>query len=313
MNFYTPAEVAGLVGSISERKSILSIGQLLILGILAGAFIAFGANLATVVGSDISKYLGNGFGQFLFGAVFSTGLMMVVIGGAELFTGNNMFMVLGALNGNCTWGDLLRNWIVVFIANFIGSILIVYLLAAGFYGFGADSPAVGLFQGLVGAKALLIAKGKLELTWTAAFARAILCNWMVCMAVWLALASKDVTGKILGILFPIMAFVASGFEHSVANMFFIPMGITASQSQAIVDMAAKSVLTINQLNLLTTGQALPADAIAAMTAFKTGAASILNWKTFLMNNLIPVTLGNIIGGAIFVAVFYWYAYLYKDV
>ncbi len=263
-----------------------------------------------MVGQDIAKYLGNGFGQFMFGAVFSVGLMLVVIGGAELFTGNNMFMMIGALNGSCSWGALLKNWVIVWIANFIGSLLLVYIIAGGFYGVGADgTTSVGLFKGAVGAKSLLIAKGKLELTWSAAFCRAILCNWLVCMAVWLALASKDVVGKVFAIFFPIMAFVASGFEHSVANMFFIPMGLVVSHIPAIVDVAAKSVLTPDQAALLAAGGTLPPDAIAAMAAFKAGVAKVFTWKTFLVNNLVPVTLGNIVGGSIFVGSFYWYAYL----
>ena len=131
------------------------------------------------------------------------------------------------------------------------------------------------------------------------------------MAVWLALASKDVIGKIFGIFFPIMAFVASGFEHSVANMFFIPMGLIVANIPAIVDVAAKSVLSVDQAALLAAGQALPADAVAAMAAFKTAVANVFTWKTFLVNNLVPVTLGNIVGGGIFVAGLYWTSYL-KD-
>jgi len=313
MNCFGPAEIAGVAAGIGQKKSTLTLGQLLVLGILAGVYIGFGANLATMVGQDIAKYLGNGFGQFMFGAVFSVGLMLVVIGGAELFTGNNMFMMIGALNGSCSWGDLLKNWVIVWIANFAGSLLLVYIVAGGFYGAMPDgTTSVGLFKGAVGAKSLLIAKGKLELTWSAAFCRAILCNWLVCMAVWLALASKDVVGKVFGIFFPIMAFVASGFEHSVANMFFIPMGLVVSHIPAIVDVAAKTVLTPEQATLLAAGGTLPPDAVAAMAAFKAGVAKVFTWKTFIVNNLIPVTLGNIVGGAIFVGSFYWYTYLKKD-
>ena len=304
MNFFPPAEIAGAACGASSKKATISFGKLFILGILAGAYIGFGANLATVIGHDVPKYLGNGFGQFIFGAVFSTGLMLVVIGGAELFTGNNMFMMIGVLHGDCTWGDLLKNWTVVWIANFAGSLLLVYIVAGGFYGFFDPAAGKGLFGGAVGVKALNIAKGKLELTWNAAFFRAILCNWLVCMAVWLALASKDVVGKVFGIFFPIMAFVASGFEHSVANMFFIPMGILVSHIPAILDAAAQASLTAQQL-------ADPAAAAAAAAAFKAAVGNVFTWNTFIMKNLIPVTLGNIVGGAIFVASFYWYSYLHK--
>ncbi|MDD3853918.1 MAG: formate/nitrite transporter family protein [Syntrophomonadaceae bacterium] len=304
MNFFGPGEVAGNACGIGKAKSSLSIGKLIVLGILAGAYIGFGANLATVVGHDIPKYMGNGFGQLLFGSVFSVGLMLVVIGGAELFTGNNMFMMIGALNRQCTWGNLLKNWIIVWIANFIGSLLLVYIIAGGFYGFFDAAPAAGLFNGAVGAKALAIAKGKLELTWIGAFSRAILCNWLVCMAVWLALASKDVVGKIFGIFFPIMAFVASGFEHSVANMFFIPMGLVVAQVPAVLDVAAQASLSAAHL-------ADPAAAAAAVETFKTSVGSLFTWSNLLVKNLIPVTLGNIVGGAIFVASLYWYSYLRK--
>ena len=283
MNCLAPGEIASAACGTSQKKSTLSIGKLIVLGILAGAYIGFGANLATVVSHDMPKFLGAGFGQFMFGAVFSVGLMLVVIGGAELFTGNNMFMMMGALNGSCSWGELLKNWIVVWIANLAGSLLLVYIIAGGFYGAMPDGTvSAGLFNGAVGAKALAIAKGKLSLTWSAAFCRAILCNWLVCMAVWLALASKDVVGKVFGIFFPIMAFVASGFEHSVANMFFIPMGLTVAKVPAVLQAAGVN----------------PADIV-----------NLFTWKNFFLANMVPVTLGNIVGGAIFVGTLYWYSYL----
>ncbi len=300
MNFLAPGEVAVAACGASGKKKTLSMGQLIVLGILAGAYIGFGANLATVIGNDIPKYLGNGLGQFMFGAVFSTGLMLVVIGGAELFTGNNMFFVIGVLNGDCSWGDLVKNWVIIWLANFAGSLLLVYIVAGGFYGFFDGTAALGLFKGAVGAKALAVAKGKLELTWMSAFCRAILCNWLVCLAVWLALASKDVVGKVFGIFFPIMAFVASGFEHSVANMFFIPMGILVSHIPGIVDVAAQTAVAATMT---------PADAAAAVAAFKVSVADVMTWGAFFMKNLIPVTLGNIVGGGIFVGSIYWYSYL----
>jgi formate/nitrite transporter len=313
MNFLAPPEITELAAGIGRNKAGVTVGRLLVLGILAGVYIGFGANLATVVCHDAPQYLGNGISQLLFGSVFSLGLMLVVIGGAELFTGNNMFMVVGALAGTNTWGDLVKNWTVVWIANFAGSLLLVYLLVGGFYGTGLDGAvSAGLFKGAVGVKALLIAKSKLELTWTSAFYRAILCNWLVCMAVWLALSSKDVSGKLFAIFFPIAAFVASGFEHSVANMFFIPMGLHLSHLPPVLDAAARTALTPAQLNLLAAGGTLPPDAIAAMEAFRVKVAAIFTWKNFLLNNLLPVTLGNIIGGSFFVGTLYWFAYWKKD-
>jgi len=299
MNFLAPGEVAAAACGASSKKATLPLGQLIVLGLLAGVYIGFGANLGTVVSNDLPKFLGNGFAQFMFGAVFSAGLMLVVVGGAELFTGNNMFMMIGALNNSCTWGDLLKNWVITWITNFIGALLLVYILAGAFYGFFDSVAAVGLFNGAVGAKAMAISLGKVKLTWMSAFCRAILCNWLVCLAVWLAMASKDVVGKLFGIFFPIMAFVASGFEHSVANMFFIPMGILCSHVPGIVDFAAQATVTATMT---------PDAAAAAIAGFKSSLAP-LTWTNFLVKNLIPVTLGNIVGGAIFVGSVYWFSFL----
>ena len=260
--------------------------KMIALGILAGAYIGFGANLATKIGS--MEAAGTSGGQFLFGAVFSVGLMLVVIAGAELFTGNNMACFASALNGQASWGGLLYNWVVVWLANFAGSLLLVYIIFFGMFwtsGIDAATGAAGLSA--MGTKALAIAKGKLTLTWSAAFLRAICCNWLVCLAVWMAFAAKDVVGKIFGIFFPIMAFVSSGFEHSVANMFFIPMGITIAQTAP--DAAAK-----------------------AMEMSPDALLSIFNYGHLMTANLIPVTLGNIVGGAFFVGAFYWFVYLKKS-
>ncbi|MGE5454723.1 MAG: formate/nitrite transporter family protein [Methylocystaceae bacterium] len=312
MSYLLPSEVAELACNISHKKVGLSIGQLVVLGVLAGAYVGFGANLATVVANDAAKYVGAGITQLLFGAVFSVGLMLVVIGGAELFTGNNMYLMIGTLNGSCTWGDLGRNWVVVWIANLVGSLLLVSLLVISYYGtLAPDTAALGLFKGAVGAKALLIAKGKLELSWASVFARAILCNWLVCLAIWLALASQEVAGKILAIFFPIMAFVACGFEHSVANMFFIPMGLAVAHFPAIVDLAAHSVLTTQQAALLAGGNTLPTDAVAAIAQFRASLPGLFTWQHFLLGNLLPVTLGNIVGGSLLVGTLYWYSYQRK--
>ncbi|MGE5453673.1 MAG: formate/nitrite transporter family protein [Methylocystaceae bacterium] len=271
MNIFTPAEVAGNACKAGAAKGNASFLNLSLLAILAGVYIGFGANLATVVGAD-------GGSKFLFGAVVSVGLMLVVIAGAELFTGNNMFLAISAFNGETSWGKLLYNWVVVFIFNFVGSVLLVYIIFGGNYWVGPDAQGAMALTA-VGTKALAIAKGKLTLTWSAAFLRAILCNWLVCLAVWMALTAKDTIGKIFAIFFPIMAFVTSGFEHSVANMFFIPMGITIANAAPELATAAKFDPTL------------------------------FTYSNFFMNNLIPVTLGNIVGGAICVAGIYYLCYL----
>lgn len=266
-----PAAVANAFCTIGQTKASLPLMKMIVLGILAGAYISFGGELATMVTYDAAQYVGDGIARFLFGSVFSVGLMLVVIAGAELFTGNNL-IVVGTLNGSVTIGKLLNNWFWVYVANFIGSLLIVWIM------YTAQLWKTGDFG--LGARALAIANSKVNISWGAAIARGILCNWLVCLAVWMAAAAQDVPGKILGIYFPIMAFVASGFEHSIANMYFVPMGIMLKNNSSVVAAAGLTDKLVN-----------------------------LNWGGFIFNNLLPVTIGNIIGGAFFVATLYWYAYL----
>ncbi len=268
-----PANVADqLTNDVCIKKVTASFTKLLVLGILAGVYIGFGAQLSTMIGHDLSKFFGVGFARFMQGGVFSVGLMLVVIAGAELFTGNNLIM-LSVLDGKASIGKLLYNWVVVYFANLIGSLLLVVLMYW--------TELWKMNGNLVGAYALNIANTKASLAFLPAFARGILCNWLVCLAVWMALASRDVIGKIFAIFFPIMAFVASGFEHSIANMYFIPMGIFLKNIPAVVEAAGNPDL------------------------------SNLTWYGFFVKNLIPVTLGNIIGGAGLVATLYWLVYVRK--
>lgn len=269
MRLYTPAEVSQVMCGVGERKAKNCTASLVILGILAGAYIALGAELASLVMSDMSKYLGIGFTRLMGGFVFSVGLILVVIGGGELFTGNAL-VILAALDKRITVRQLLKNWIIVYLSNLVGALIVVCLMyATGLWDAGS---------GLVGAQAVMIANGKVNLTVVQGVSRGILCNWLVCLAVWLAAAAKDVSGKILAIIFPIIAFVASGFEHSVANMYFIPMGIVLKGQKII-------------MNVLPVGSDL----------------SNLTWTRFVVS-LIPVTVGNILGGALFVGVLYWQVY-----
>jgi len=247
---------------------------MLLLAILAGVYIGFGAHLATTVATGDYAF---GVKKFLVGAAFSVGLMLVVIPGAELFTGNNL-MTVSLCHGRIRFGGLFRNWGVVYIGNLVGSILLALIIAAG----------SGLLSGAVGGTALKIAAEKVSTSPiayldhnVAMFFRAIGCNMLVCLAVMMAIAANDIAGKVLGIFFPIMAFVASGFEHCVANMYFIPAGIFAKSFQNAV---TASGLTPEQL---------------------TG----LNWGTMWTQNLISVTLGNIVGGAVFVGVVYFFAHV----
>lgn len=243
--------------------------SVLVLGILAGAYIGFGGVLSTTVTFDMAGHLGIGFTKFMAGSVFSLGLMLVIIAGAELFTGNNL-MISSVLTGDITFWKMMERWGIVYAANFIGSILIVLLY---FYS--------GLWKtggGALGAAAVKIAAGKVSLSFAEALFRAIGCNWIVCLAVWMALSARNTIGKIFAIFFPIMGFVAIGFEHSVANMYFIPIGLMLKSLKGI---------------------AVPAGYDGAL----------LTWGSFFVKNLIPVTIGNIVGGALFVGLGYWSAYL----
>jgi len=264
MNFKSPVELAKSACSASQAKSSWTVTQMLLLGTLAGAYIAFAGFLSTVVTQDMAKYMGVGFTKFMGGAVFSVGLMLVVVAGAELFTGNCM-MPLGYFAGCTPMKGILRNWFWVYVANFLGSILIAFFIYQS-----------GLWNGPVGVNALKIAAGKMSLPFGQAFFRGILCNWIVVLAVWMSMAATDVIGKLFACFFPIMLFVASGFEHSIANMYFMAMGMFVKGSEAIVTAA----------NL----------APEKLAAVSMGG---------FFHNLIPVTIGNMVGGILFVAVFYY--------
>jgi formate/nitrite transporter len=277
----TPAAIAeALTKTIGVTKCSASWFNLSILGILAGVYIGFGAALATLVTNDLAKFLGFGLSQFFGGAVFSVGLMLVVIAGAELFTGNNLILA-SVLGGHAKFSGLLRNWAIVYFANFVGSVLLVLIIYAS-----------GIWKSnemLVGVRALAIANAKVNLDFWSVLFRGIGCNWLVCLAVWMALSSRDVVGKIFAIFFPIMAFVALGFEHCVANMYFIPMGILLSGTE----VATKATEI-------------------AQAAGKTLDLSNLTWSGFIVKNLIGSTIGNIIGGSGFVGLLYWSVYQRKD-
>ncbi|MDX1436369.1 MAG: formate transporter FocA [Anaerolineales bacterium] len=271
-----PPEMAARAEQVGVRKAHLDIVTLFILGVLAGAFIAMGAIFATTVSTGSASELPFGVTRLLAGLVFSLGLILVIVGGAELFTGNNLIVMAWA-SRQVTTINLLRNWTIVYIGNFVGSILtaaIVFL--SGQYRFAG---------GEIGRVALGIADGKLGFTFGQAIALGILCNALVCLAVWLTMSARTTTDRILAIVPPIAAFVAAVFEHSVANMYFIPMGII------IKSFAPDSFWA-------SIGQT-PLD------------YADLTWSAFITANLIPVTIGNIIGGTIFVGLVYWFIYLLK--
>ncbi len=253
-----PARIAQLVEDVGVRKCALPLLTTLTLGILAGAFIAFGAMFYTVVvtGSE----LGFGPTRLMGGLVFSLGLVLVVVGGAELFTGNSLIVMAWA-DGRVSTADLLRNWALVYAGNLIGALGTVVLVhLAG---------TMSLGSGSVAATARAIAEAKVAIAPQEAFFRAILCNVLVCLAVWMCFAAHSVSGKALAIVFPISAFVALGFEHSVANMYLLPIG--ALQSGAEIGVGA------------------------------------------ILANIVPVTLGNMVGGGVLVALVYWLVYLRRPV
>ncbi len=253
---YPPAQIARLVEQVGVKKAMMPAVPTLALGVLAGAFIAFGAMYATL--TMAGSALGFGPSRMLGGLAFSLGLVLVVVGGAELFTGNNLIVMAWA-DRKISTIQLLRNWALVYVANLAGALGTAIMVHW--------SGALGLGDGAVAAMALRIAEAKVALPFGEAFFRGVLCNTLVCLAVWLCFAAHDVAGKVLAIVFPISAFVALGFEHSVANMYLVPV------------------------------------------AWLSGAETI-TWLGFV-RNLVPVTLGNITGGGLFVAAVYWMIYLRK--
>jgi formate transporter len=240
------------------------------LAILAGAFISMGAVFATPVAAGASGQLTFGVTKLLVGLVFCLGLILVVVGGAELFTGNNLIVMAWA-SRKVSSRALARNWGIVYVGNFVGSIgMAVMMFLSRQYTFGGGS---------VGTVALSIAAGKVVLGFWQAIMLGILCNILVCLAVWMSFSARSTIDKIATIIFPITAFVAAGFEHSIANMYFIPIGLL--------------IKTFDP-------------AFAASTGLEFGS---LTWQAFLINNLLPVTIGNIIGGTVFVAAIYWAIFL----
>jgi len=254
----SPGEIVASISKAGTAKANNSVAKLLLLGFLAGAYIAFGGVVAIATGKAITAPGLGGLSKLVFAGTFPVGLMLVVIAGAELFTGNIGVITPSLLSGEARWSAALKNWVVVYVGNLIGSIFVAFFLSylTGLFG---SPPYLDAVQG--------IATAKVNIPFWTAFWRGVGCNWMVCLAVWLAVSANDTTGKVWGIWFPIMAFVAIGFEHCVANMFFVPLGIFYGAE--------------------------------------------VTWAQFLTSNLVPVTLGNVVGGSVFVGAVYWWLYARK--
>ena len=216
-----------------------------------------------------------GLGKCLAGAIFGTGLMLVLLAGGELFTGNTLILA-AVCDKRVKLIHMLRNWVIVYFGNFVGALLIAYMMnISGLFDSGA---------GLLGGVTVKIAAGKTSLSFVKAFVLGIMCNWLVCLAVWISYGADTMAGKILGIFFPIWLFITSGFEHSVANMYYIPAGIMAKGNETY----------------------------AALSGLSSEALAGLNIQNLLLGNLLPVTLGNIVGGAVIVGFGYWFIYLKKN-
>ena len=263
---YSPKEMASRVEKIGVAKATNSFTKMFVLSLLAGGFIALGSQFYTFIIHDSVLSLG-----------FTLGLILIIIGGAELFTGNTL-TVMAYVQKKISFYLMLRNWVIVFAGNFLGALILVLLV------YLAQQPLIN--DQLVGAKTILIANTKVNYSFLEAFMRGILCNILVVLAVWLSFGARSVTDKIAAIILPIAAFVTSGFEHSIANMYFIPMGILLVHRNIGFEQAEEIL-----------GYPINTD--------------MLNWGSFIINNLIPVTLGNIVGGVLFVGLVYWFVYL-KD-
>ena len=257
MNVHTPPEIIRIAGEAAIAKHSYSTKKILTLGFLAGAYISFGGLLSILIGGGVPGIAAEnpGIAKFLAGAAFPVGLMIVVLAGAELFTGNNAYFMPNVLSKKQAWQAPLRNWGLVYLGNFVGSIFGAYFLTHL-----TDVVAQQPWQNVVHH----IAESKTSNPFYKTFLKGIGANWLVCLALWMGMSARHTSGKILALWWPVMAFVAMGFEHSIANMFFIPLAIFEGAN--------------------------------------------VTWASFVIDNLIPATLGNIVGGAFFVGTLYWYAY-----
>ena len=265
-----PPQIAAKTEALGVAKARMPFLSTFVLAVLAGAFIALGADFFTVVTTDSG--LGYGTTRLLGGVAFSLGLVLVVIGGAELFTGNNLIVMAWA-SRRISALEMGRNWVIVYTGNFAGALAtatIVY--ASGQWKFANYA---------VGANAVRIAEHKVDLEFGEAVALGALCNALVCLAVWLTYSARSNIDKAVAVVFPITAFVASGFEHSIANMYFIPLGLFIKHEKGVTGL----------------------DTMASADL------SNLTWAGFFYRNLLPVTVGNIAGGALMVGIVYWFVYL----
>ncbi len=269
MNLFSPAEVAKNYMAVGKAKVNAPIPKTLLLAVLAGMFIAVGGIASTTAAVSVAS---PSLAKLVSAVVFPGGLTMVLLAGSELFTGNCL-LTIPLLEREISWGGMLKNWLFVYLGNFLGSLLAAALVVLG------HTP--DLFGRGLAVSILSAAAGKCSLGFGDAFFRGVMCNFLVCIAVWISSAAKDVGGKLAGLFFPIMMFVVCGFEHSVANMYYIGAGLFAKLVPAYAEAAAAAGV---DLDAITVGK-------------------------FLAGNLLPVTLGNILGGGVCVGCAYWFCYL----
>ncbi|MFZ7101967.1 MAG: formate/nitrite transporter family protein [Peptococcaceae bacterium] len=262
--YLAPAEIKAYCADVGVKKCHNKTMRLLVLGIFAGMFIALGAAGANMAIHSLPASLG-GIKKLIAGAIFPVGLMLVIIAGGELFTGNNLITV-ALLEKKVTLKEMLNNWVLVYLGNFIGSIFVAWMIY--------ESGLFNTSQGLLGELHINTALAKTGLTFSQAFIRGILCNILVALAVWMSFAATRIVDKIAAIWFPVMLFIVGGYEHCIANMYYIPAGIMAAGGEA--------------------------------------SGLGLTWSAFVINNLVPVTLGNIVGGGLIVGALYWYVYCDKE-
>ncbi len=281
-----PKDMAGKAEALGVKKANLDILNMFMLAILAGGFISMGAIFATTVAAGsmpikdpggvlvLSTGFPYGVIRLLMGLVFSIGLILVVVGGAELFTGNTL-IIMAFASRKVTLVQLLRNWAIVYLGNFIGSVVIAYVMFLG---------KQYLFSsGAVGLTALSIGEAKTSLEFIQAVALGIMCNILVCLGVWMSYSARSTTDKIMAVTLPVACFIAAGFEHSVANMYYIPFALFVKNygDPKLFEMLGKTAADFPHLT----------------------------WGNFFIANLLPVTIGNIIGGAVMVGMIYWFVYI----
>lgn len=272
----SPDKILPRAFEVYTKKARIKTNKLLILSFFAGVFIALAAQGSSFAAANLLANKDTlGLGKLVQGLTFTPGLIFVILAGAELFTGNCL-MITAFLDKKVRLKDMLKSWILVYLGNFIGCIFVAFLLSI--------SGQWLLGDGLVGIRTILIAKSKIDLSFGQAFVLGILANFLVCLGVWMSLGAKFYGSKAIAAFFPVGVFVLSGFEHSIANMYYIPAGILAKN---ISDLAAK-------------------------TGLDAAVLASINIPNMLVKNLIPVTLGNIIGGAILVGLLYFLAYRKED-